>query len=294
MTYFQNPFTSDFEGSWLLADRHHSPKFVCPRNAGRGEEIVVAWNAGPYDLSGTDSDGTNATDSLQITFAMNNTTNWNTIEVDLTTTASSSSAVTSEEIVSALNDDAIFNDWFEAYLGPPAKTNGFSTRRVNIKQKKPVTNFKFYINNGKAEEVIRFNERSGVTQLPSYFSRHTIDNRFAFTDSANMIIELDPSSAVDAAVINDAKNFKGISLNLDSSSVSEDWALLEGRSGLFTFRKNSFDGSGRTSAVIEYPAGAKVGDFAKKIIYSYTGAATSPTTMAEIPYVLVSGDLITP
>jgi len=275
MPYFQNLFT--------LADRHHIPKFVCPHNAGRGDEIVVAWNEGPYDLSGTDSDGTNSTDTLEIVFAMNDSKNWATVAVNVAAGAVSSAAVTSEEIVTALNNDATFASWFLAILGPNGEAN--DTRRVTIRQKKPITNFRFYINNGRAEEVLRFNARAGIAELPSYFSRHTMDNRFLFDDSQNMLIELDATGGVDGAIINNAVNFKGVSLDYTSASVSADWELLRGRSGLFDF--TSDDGSSSPNTKIVYPAGAQAGDLAKKII-------TSGGNTYVIPYTLQSGDLITP
>jgi hypothetical protein len=282
MPYFQNLFTSDFEGNWLLADRHHIPKFVCSHNAGRGDEVVVTWNDGPFDLSTVDSDSTNSTDTLEIVFALNNQKNWTTLAVDITASASSSSAVTSEEIVAALNADDTFNDWFIAQLGPSPEKINYSTKRVMISQKKPVTNFRFYINNGRAEEVLRFNARAGVAELPTYFARHTMDNRFVFDDCANMLVELDPSLNVHANIIDSAVNAKGNSLGYSSASVSEDWQLLAGRSGLFEFT-HVID----SSNTIIYSAGAKVGDLAKKIV-------KDGNNIFVIPHTLQSGDLITP
>lgn len=282
MPYFQNLFTADFEGNWLLADRHHIPKFVCSHNSGRGDEVVVTWNDGPFDLSTVDSDSTNSTDTLEIVFALNNQKNWTTLAVDITASAASSSAVTSEEIVAALNANSTFNSWFVAQLGPSPETSDYNTKRVMISQKKPVTNFRFYINNGRAEEVLRFNARAGVAELPTYFSRHSMDNRFVFDDCANMLIELDPGLNVDANIINSAVNSKGKSLGYSSATVSEDWQLLAGRSGLFEFT-NAVDGS----TDIIYSAGAKAGDLAKKIV-------TSGGNTFVMPYTLQSGDLITP
>lgn len=283
MTYFQNLFTADFEGNWLLADRHHIPKFVCPRNAGRGDEVVIAWSDAPYNLTGNDSDSTNSKDTLEIVFALNNQKNWSTIAVDITATAATASAVTSEEIVSALNADSSFNNWFIAELGPSLETSGYNSKRVAIRQKKPAINFRFYINNGRAEEVLKFNARAGVKELPTYFARHSIDNRFVFDDSQNMLIELDVvGSNVHANIVDAAVNAKGESLDYTSATVRADWELLEGRSGLFDFTSN--DGSG---TVIVYHAGAKAGDLAKKII-------TSAGNTFVIPYTLQAGDLITP
>ena len=81
---------------------------------------------------------------------------------------------------------------------------------------------------------------------------------------------------------------------MDSSTVREDYQLLEGRSGLFTFKNQTIDGSNRITQIIEYPAGAVEGDFAKKITYTYTAANTAPDEIFEEPYTLQSADLITP
>ena len=80
-----------------------------------------------------------------------------------------------------------------------------------------------------------------------------------------------------------------------ASAMQADWSLLKGRgSGLFMFHKLTYDGSGRTTVDLEYPAGAVVGDFAKRTSYTYTGANTYPDQITEIPYTLASGDLVTP
>jgi hypothetical protein len=77
--------------------------------------------------------------------------------------------------------------------------------------------------------------------------------------------------------------------------MKEDWQLLRGRSsGLFTFQKLTVDGSDRITQIIEYPAGALAGDFARKINYTYNGSNTNPSKVTEIPYVLADGDLVTP
>jgi hypothetical protein len=54
------------------------------------------------------------------------------------------------------------------------------------------------------------------------------------------------------------------------------------------------DGSDRITQIIEYPAGAVEGDFARKINYTYTSANTNPSTITEIPYVLTDSDLVNP
>ena len=77
--------------------------------------------------------------------------------------------------------------------------------------------------------------------------------------------------------------------------MQDDWELLRGRAaGIYTFKKQTIDGSGRITEIIEYPAGAVVGDLARKTAMSYTGANIEPDQITQIPYVLQSGDLVTP
>lgn len=101
------------------------------------------------------------------------------------------------------------------------------------------------------------------------------------------------STTVEANVINNAVNNKGVSLGYSATSVKDDWTLLNGDSGLFTFAKNTVDTNSRITQSIQYPAGAKVGDLAMKIKNTYTGSQTQPDVSVQIPYVLTAGDLVT-
>ncbi len=289
MTFFQNLFAQDFEGNWLLGDRHHIPKFVCPRNAGRGDELVTVWNEGPYDLTGQDADGTIDRDLLDITFALNDPKHWATIQIDIGDGAAVAAAVTPAEIIANLNADAIFAGRFEASTGAfEGGADGGGSRRIVIKQLKPIVQMRFYIENSGAEEALGFNARAGVAELPTFFDRHTVANRFIFDDSQNQLFALDPAlNVVHGNLIDDAVNFAGVSFDFTSVTIQEDWQLLAGRSGLFDFTND--DGSTDPNTVIIYPAGAVAGDLAKKVI---TVGSADDTFV--IPYTLLAGDLITP
>jgi len=214
MSFFQNVFTGDFEGNWVLGDRQHSPKFVVKRNAGRGDEKVSAWAEGPYDLSGNDADGTSC-DTLAIVYALTNPKNWATLAVDITTQAASAAAATPEEVVASLNANTTFAERFIASLA----TFPGGSKRVEISQKKPITEMRFYIQNGRAEEKLRFNARAGVAELPSYFARHTIVNRFTYEDCQNHLIALDiAGSVVDKNVVVNAVDYKGTGLGFDGTT----------------------------------------------------------------------------
>jgi hypothetical protein len=280
MSFFQNPFNFDFRGNWILGDRQQALVFECKRNAGRTEDMVSAWNSGPYDLSSVDSDG-DSSRYLKIKFTIDMEYKvWNIIAADLGT----DSATTVDGIISTLNADPNFATFFIAY-----KQND----KLFIKQKLAVHRFRFFIMNGTAEEKLGFNKRAGVAELPTYFARHEVEN-VDFLDGNQCLIALDTSNNVDKAVIDNAVDEKGNSLNYDSSTIQEDWQLLKGRSGIFHFQKCTIDGSDRITEIIEYPAGSVAGALARKINYEYTGGNTKPSNIWEVPYTLQSGDLITP
>ena len=287
MSFFQNPFSEDFRGNWVLGDRQQSLTFNCPANSGRGDTVVTSWANGPFNLSGNDADG-NSKSVLVIKLCILPFRGWSTISV----TVGSGSATTVDAIVTALNSNATFAGYFTA-------SKNVTSGRLEIMSLKPATTMKFYVVNGRAEEVLKFNARAGIAELPTYFARHTMASVYDFDDSANMLIELSPnagggSSVVDDALINNAVNAHGESLGYSASTVKEDYELLAGRSGLFKFQKIKLDGSSRITEIIEYHAGASVGMLAKKTTYTYTDANTNPDEIFEVPYTLESGDLISP
>ncbi len=92
-----------------------------------------------------------------------------------------------------------------------------------------------------------------------------------------------------------ANNYQIVSeADIDYTTYLFDWQLLSGRTGLFTFQKLTVDGSNRITQIIEYPTGARAGDFARLTNYTYTAANTNPSTVTMIPYVLAAGDIILP
>lgn len=282
MPFFQNPFNTEFYGVLNLADRHHSPTFKISGNI-NDSFLMRAWNPAPYNLS-VDTD-------LTINFSLYPDSTgihrvYTALTIDVTASAAAAAAVTVEEIVTDLNNDGLFSTYFEAIADRPF-ADGTSILLIRAKSNFPRETARVYISNGSAESVLRFNARAGVAELPSFFSRHTVANALDFSDSNALLIQLDPLGVPDDAAIVDGAG-------LDSSTVQEDWQLLRGKSGLFKFKKQTVDASNRVTEVIEYHAGAVVGDFAKKTTYTYTAAKTSPDEIFEEPYVLTSGDLITP
>lgn len=291
MSFFQNPFTGDFIGSWVLSDRQYSVDFKCPRNFGRGDEIVTVWAMGPYNLSGNDADG-NPTNILTLSFALNDFRAWSVLPI--TITGNTQSAVTPQEVITSLQNNSMFASFFTASLDKFEGRNGYGDRVV-IRQIKDATRFRFYVQNPGAETALKFNMKAGVAELPTYFTRHDVDQRFNFPDAQNALVLLVPGSFnVDLNVINNAVDAKGNSLNYNGSTIQADWQLIRGRAGIFNFQNIIVDSSDRITQIIEYPAGALTGDMARLVNYTYTGANTKPTQITEVPYTLQSGDLITP
>ena len=299
MTWYQNPFVQDFSGNWVLGDRQESPSFVCHRNYGRGDENVMSWNTTKtLSFAGNDSDG-NSNDTLVIKYSWNypgEFADWTTRTVTGTVTTLAT-ATTVDEAVVALNSQTTFSDLFIAtVVVDNARTK---VPRVMIRQLNPVDRFRFFIVNGRAETVFKFNARASVAELPTYFERH--EAGAAFKDSVNLLIHLVPGGfTVDADVIDNAQDINGISMGYDSSVVQSDWKLLQGKSGIFQFRRViatvALDAITLPSIVVEFPAGAIVGDLSKRITYTYGGDATHfyIAHYTEEPHTLISSDLFDP
>jgi hypothetical protein len=270
MAFFQNVFDQEYQGYMVLGDRKLSLTFKVPPNRNM-QSKMVAWNPGPYDFT--------VSGLLEFNFCWDpEFKNWVSVNIDVE--GASAGATTALEVVGILNADPTFSPLFVASV--VAVDGGES---VGIERKSSKPSCRSYFGNGGAEVALGFNKKAGVAELPEYFTRHTIDNRANYSDSVGMLIKLDPESETDQAVIENA----GF-----SDGPMEDYELLRGRSGLFTFQNITVDGSDRITQIIEYPAGAVAGDFGRKIQYEYTGENKNPSQVTEVPYVLEDGDMVSP
>lgn len=268
--FYQNVFDQEFIGILVLGDRQLSMNFRIAGNKNTSVEMI-GWNVGPYNLTGNTS--------LTLNYSLDSGYSWTSFSVNVSSGASNIAAVTAYEVVAALNADSTFSALYTASV----RTDGKSNVYPYIRASKPREKWKSYISNTSAESIIRFNKKAGVKELPSFFSKHTIANRYNYTESTGMLIELsNPVAGVDVAIVQDA----GL-----STTVQEDWQLLKGFSGMFTFTKNTVDVLDRVTEKIEFGSGAIAGDFAKKTTYTYTGYKLTPDTIAEVPYVLQSADI---
>jgi hypothetical protein len=140
------------------------------------------------------------------------------------------------------------------------------------------------VSNSGAETKIKFNKNAPVRELPSYFEKYSIENRFLNQEKApNYLILLNPSNSVDADVISAA--------GLDPLSPTPDWRLLSGSNDAYWFYKRAYE-NGQIVSEIKYPAGANVGDLAKKTFYTYEDSDL--VECMEVPYILENSDLMTP
>ena len=277
MSFFQNPFDQEFRGNLVLGDRQYILTFQVKPNRNKSD-YQLAYNSGPYDFS--------AGGNLTINYAWDQDfKNWSSLVINVT--GAVPAATTTAEVVTLLNANVTFAELFTAQIQTPNSSLPGTTRILIVpKSTRQVKNIRVYISNTGAEQKLRFNRYAGVAELPTYMERHTIDNRFNFPDSLGMLVLLNPALPQDQAIITDA--------GLDFSVVLADWQLFAGRSQIFNFRKQTVDGSSRITRIIEYPAGAKAGDLARRTDMSYTGAKTEPDQITEIPYTLATADLVLP
>lgn len=271
MSFYQNPFGQEFREGWPIDQQ---VLFTIGPNLNNIAEMV-SFNAEPFDFS--------VNNIFTINFAFDpDRVAYTAIPVNVA--GAIPAATRAYEVVNLLNANALFADNFTAFT--KAATNLSTNLNVMIRSNRPRQNVRIYVTNGGAEIALQFNRRAQVGQLPSYFERYTVANRFIYTDSQAMLIELNPLNPVDAAIITAA--------GFNPLAPLTDWEMLTGRSNTHPFEKLTLDGSGRITTIIEYFAGSVVGDTARKIQMTYTGANTNPDQITTIPYTLQAGDLVIP
>jgi hypothetical protein len=273
MSFFQNVFDFEFRPTLFGADRQYQMTWKMPANANRSD-YMLSGNAEPFDLS--------TLPNFTINYAYDPAfKNYSSLTINVA--GSTASATTAAEVVAILNGNANFASLFTAILYPSTRLPA-SPNKILIKGLRSKGDFRSYVSNTGAEQIIQFNKHAPIRELPSYFNRYTISNLFAYPSlGPDRVLELNPGDTYEASLI-DAAGF-------DSSNPKEDWQLLQGLNDAYWFYKKTYT-SGVITAEIKYPAGAVTGDLAKKTNYQYSGSDLISIT--EIPYVLASGDLITP
>jgi hypothetical protein len=275
MPYFQNVIGEQFNQSWPI---DQSAIFNINANINNIAEMV-SFNSDLYDFS--------ITNIFTIYIAIDqDKLFYQPISVNVAGAVPATTRAV--EVVNALNADALFANSFTAYF--QNSTQGSSGNggpfTILIRANLPRVAMRCYIDNNGAETKLQFNRRAPVKQLPTYFSRYTIANRFNYPDSNAQLIELNPLNPVDAQIIINAEQ--------NPLVVLADWQLLAGRSNNEVFQKITMDGSGRIVEIIQYYAGSVAGEMALKIQYTYTGANLTPDQATEVPWTLQTGDLVIP
>jgi len=273
MSFFQNVFDFEFRPSLLGADRQYQMGWKLPANTNRSD-YMLSGNAGPFNLSNGNI--------LTINYAYDvNFINYSALEIAIS--GITPSATTAQEVISALNSDATFASMFVAILYPSSIIPQ-SPNKILIKASNNRGIFRAYISNKGAEKVIQFNKKAPIRELPSYFSRYTIEKRFQYsTLGPDRILELDSNCPYEASLISAA--------GLDPANPKADWELLQGQNEAYWTYNRTYADSLLVSE-IKYQSGARPGDLAKKIFYTYSG--NDLIGQQDVPYVLQEADILTP
>jgi hypothetical protein len=274
MPFFQNVFDFEFRPSFIGSDRQYQTGWKIKGNTNRSD-YMVSNALDPYNLT--------ASNVLTFNYAYDvNFMNYASLSVTLT--GASLAAVTAHEVVNSLNSNVNFSDLFTALVYPSSDINS-NSNKVLIKAKKNRAIWRAYIGSTSAETILNFNKNAPVAELPSLFEKYDIQKRFSYPElGSDRLVLLDPANPVDAAIITAA--------GFNPASPSEDWQLLAGSSDAYWFYKKTY-AAGNLTEEIKYPAGAGVGSAAKKTYYGYDGGGNL-IKVCETPYVLQSGDLVTP
>lgn len=274
MPFFQNVFDFEFRPSLIGSDRQYQTGWKIKGNTNRSD-YMLSHAAEPYNLT--------ASNILTFNYAYDiKFMNYASLSVALN--GASLAAVTAHEVVNSLNTNAIFADLFTAIVYP-STDNSSINNKVLIKGKKNRATWRAYISNTSAETILNFNKNAPVAELPNLFTKYDIQQRFAYPElGGDRLILLNPANPIDAAIITAA--------GFNPASPKADWELLAGSSDAYWFYKKTYV-AGNLTEEIKYPAGAGVGAAAKKTFYGYDGGGNL-IKVCETPYVLQSGDLVTP
>lgn len=279
MPFFQNVYNFEFRGSLFGADRQYQTTWNVPGNTNR-PDYMVNKQVGPYNLS---APGNNvftmyyAYDPSLLGYS----------PLNITITGADMTAVTAAEVASSLNSNNIFSGMFQASVFS-SQYYQFAPSSVLIKYTKNTGggHFRAYIENAGAETVLQYNRSAPIRQLPTYFTRWDMQERFQFpTLGPDRLILLNPSAnSYEAQLI----QLQG----MDPNAPLADWQLMKGSNDAYFFYNSVYNTSGQLTEELKYYAGASIGDAAKKTFYLYSG--TTLCAKLETPYTLQSGDLINP
>lgn len=291
MPFFMNPFGYEFKANWSLVDHHAFAKTIISKSVPpnkNNSDLMVAFNAGPYDFS--------SLNTLTINYAVDPHTTFFT-SVGINVAGVTAAATTATEVANILNLNATFSDYFVASTKKVQQQmyhTSDAPLTVEIKSKRPLINIRAYISNSGAESIMKFNKYAGIKELPAYFSRFTIENRDVTAtnsqeDLRGHLIELDGTDTnIDRPIIREFLN----NSSWTNSDLLADWQHLKGQGGRFLFKISTVNADGQPTETILWSAGAVEGDMGVKITQVWGAAGDlEPVEYYEEPYLLTGSDV---
>ena len=273
MAFFQNPFDFTFNGSLFGIGPQYTISYNLEANRNKSN-YIAAYELEPYDLSGGADLIFNVAVDPDMLYFRSFTVTLNGVSIN---------AVTAAEIVTSLNSNSDFAEYFTAKA---IKLNVGDTKNTLLIVAKNRSFFRCYISNTQACFPLGINKHAPVKELPDLFQQYSVQNIYNYLNlGSQRILYLDPANPDDAQVITNA--------GFDPLNPTPDWKLLAGSSPLYTFTKTVYVAGSQIDYQIVYHAGSVAGQMCKKIIYQYDGSS-NVIGLLEIPYILQSGDLITP
>lgn len=203
--FFQNPIGEEFRGTWPIDQQAN---FIIQANLNNIAEMV-SGSTEPYDFSVNNIFTINiAYDPQRIGYTA----------ISTNVAGAIPAATTASEVVQALNANPLFADNFTATLTNATKGGVASgpPYRVLIRCTKVKQAVRVYVTNCGAESELGFNYRAKIGQLPTWFQRFTIDNRFEYPQGPSLLVELDPTQPCEAQLIVNA----GLSYPVGLTSAS--------------------------------------------------------------------------
>lgn len=273
MAFFQNPFEFTFNGSLFGIGPQYTISYNIGANRNKSN-YITAYNVEPYDLSsGSELTFNIAIDPDMLHFA----------SFTVTLNGSNINAITAAEIAASLNADSNFKQYFTAKTIKLLPNDQKNTILIVAKDR---LFFRCYVSNTSACFPLAINKYAPVKEMPDLFQQYSVQKIFNYLNlGSQRILYLDPSNLDDAQVITNA--------GFNPLNPTPDWKLLAGSSPLYTFTKTVYVSGSQIDYQLVYNAGAIAGQMCKKIIYQYDGSS-NVIGLLEIPYILQSGDLITP
>ena len=125
MSFYQNVMSQEFRGNWVLGDRQYVLEFICPANVNQSD-YQLAWNPEPYDFS--------TYNTLTLNYAWDTDfKNYSALSVNVA--GASPAATLASEVVTALNNNAIFAEMFVAKSHPiPVLYNNVASSVLIVKK----------------------------------------------------------------------------------------------------------------------------------------------------------------